>query len=90
MVSYHSVSAASVLARVPYLFPVVGKIEAETPATKIDKRKFNKGEVYRNSWSFVCKARAIDEYLQRKDVKFCAGRVCPIGRYKPRSNFLMA
>ena len=86
MLSYHSVSAVSVLARVPYLFPVVGKIEAETPATKNDKRKFNKGEVNRNYWSFVFKARAVDEYLARR-CEVMRRTSSPIGKYKPSSNF---
>ena len=62
MVSHHSVSAISVLSTVPYIFPVLRQIEAHTPAAKIDKRKFNKGEADRTPRSFLFKATAIDEY----------------------------
>ena len=68
MVSHHSVSAISVLSTVPYIFPVLRQIEAHTPAAKIDKRKFNKGEADRTPRSFLFKATAIDEYLERKEI----------------------
>ena len=81
MVPYHSVSAVSVLARIPYPFPVVGKIEQKLQQQKLTKENSTKvrlieilGHSYvkREQSMSICSEKmwssAQDEYAQSEDI----------------------